>query len=273
MNSRPPPVGYGFHPTDEELVTYYLRFKMHGGYEQEVSIIAEANVCDYEPWVLPELSAIKEPNDPECYFFCPRSYKYANSDRANRTTQAGYWKVTGKDRIVKTKTTKEHIATKKTLVFYEGRVPNGIKTNWIMHEYHPNFSFPNQREFVLCKLKKDPDAIMPTYEEGEASFNVTSDHFENQNPTEYNHPQTFEEGEASFNVTSDHFENQNPTEYNHPQTFEEGEYGAWTASNFTNDEPEDDTYQFQAQLDSLRGYDEGCYSLDSALKFPYGDIY
>jgi hypothetical protein len=53
MNSRPPPVGYGFHPTDEELVTYYLRFKMHGGYEQEVSIIAEANVCDYEPWVLP----------------------------------------------------------------------------------------------------------------------------------------------------------------------------------------------------------------------------
>jgi hypothetical protein len=23
----------------------------------------------------------------------------------------------------------------------------------------------------------------------------------------------------------------------------------------------------------LRGYDEGCYSLDSALKFPYGDIY
>ncbi|KAH8488921.1 hypothetical protein Peur_059456 [Populus x canadensis] len=244
MNSRPPPVGYGFHPTDEELVTYYLRFKMHGGYEQEVSIIAEANVCDYEPWVLPELAAIQEPNDPECYFFCPRSYKYANSHRANRTTQAGYWKVTGKDRIVKTKITKEHIATKKTLVFYEGRVPNGIKTNWIMHEYHPTFSFPNQREFVLCKLKKDPDA-MPTYEEGEASFNVTSDH---------------------------HLENPNPTEYDHPQTFEEGEYGVWTASNFTNNEPEEDTYQFQAQLDSLRGYGEGFYSLDSALQFPYRDM-
>ena len=49
---------------------------------------------------------------------------------------------------------------------------------------------------------------------------------------------TYEEGEASFNVTSDHSENQNPTGYNHPQTFEEGEYGAWTASNFTNNEPE-----------------------------------
>ncbi|KAJ6972658.1 protein NTM1-like 9 [Populus alba] len=241
MHSLPPPVGYGFHPTDEELVNHYLRFKMHGGYEQEVGIIAEANVCDYEPWVLPELSAIQEPNDPECYFFCPRSYKYANSHRANRTTQAGYWKVTGKDRIVKAKTTKEHIATKKTLVFYTVRVPNGIKTNWIMHEYHPNFSFPNQREFVLCKLKKDPGAIM-------------------------------QEGEASFNVTSNHCENENPNEDNHPQTFEEGEYGARTASNFTN-EPKEDTDQFEAHLASFLGYDERCYSLDSALQFPHGDMY
>ncbi|KAG6748293.1 hypothetical protein POTOM_048210 [Populus tomentosa] len=225
MHSRPPPVGYGFHPTDEELVNHYLRFKMHGGYEEEVSIIAEANVCAYEPWVL------------------PGSYKYANSHRANRTTQAGYWKVTGKDRTVKAKTTKEHIATKKILVFYTGRVPNGMKTNWIMHEYHPTFSFHNQREFVLCKLKKDPDAMMPTYEEGEASFNVTSDHCENQNSTEYNRP----------------------------QTFEEGEYGPWTASNFTNNEPEEDTYQFQSQLDLLRGCDEGYYSLNSL--FPYRKMY
>ena len=48
----------------------------------------------------------------------------------------------------------------------------------------------------------------------------------------------YEEGEASFDVTSDHCENQNSTEYNRPQTFEEGEYGAWTASNFTYNEPE-----------------------------------
>jgi hypothetical protein len=47
------PVGYVFRPTDEELVNHYLRLKMHGGYEQEVSIIAEVNVCDFEPWVLP----------------------------------------------------------------------------------------------------------------------------------------------------------------------------------------------------------------------------
>ena len=53
MDFQPSRVGYGFHPTDEELVSYYLRLKMHGGYEQAVSIIAEVNMCDFEPWVLP----------------------------------------------------------------------------------------------------------------------------------------------------------------------------------------------------------------------------
>nr|TKS14343.1 hypothetical protein D5086_0000044170 [Populus alba] len=106
-------------------------------------------------------------------------------------------------------------------------------------------SFPNQREFVLCKLEKDPDAIMPTYEEGEASFNVTSDHCENQNSTEYNRP----------------------------QTFEEGEYGTRTASNIIYNEPEEDTCQLHAELNSFLGYDERCYSLNSALQFPHGDMY
>lgn len=83
-------------------------------------------------------------DDPECYFFSPRNYKYAKSQRANRTTKTGYWKGTGKDRTVTAGSTGEQIATKRTLVFYSGRVPNGVKTNWIMHEYNPTFDFPNK---------------------------------------------------------------------------------------------------------------------------------
>ncbi|KAJ6710217.1 putative proteinC DOMAIN-CONTAINING PROTEIN 82-RELATED [Salix koriyanagi] len=71
---------------------------MHGGYEQAVSIIAEVNMCDFEPWVLPGLSAYDQSNDPERYLFCPRNYKDVSSHRADRTTEAGYWKVTGKSR-------------------------------------------------------------------------------------------------------------------------------------------------------------------------------
>lgn len=167
------PVGYGFHPSDEELVNHFLRLKMGGGSDHLVSTIAEVNVCDFEPWELPGTcqhmcmhvcsifflicdllrnndcvgkSAIQS-DDPECYFFSPRNYKYAKSQRANRTTKAGYWKGTGKDRTV-TESTGKQIATKRTLVFYSGRVPNGVKTNWIMHEYNPTFDFPNK----VCQL-------------------------------------------------------------------------------------------------------------------------
>ena len=47
------PTGFGFHPTDEELINHFLKLKMIGGCDHEVAIIAEVNVCNSEPWELP----------------------------------------------------------------------------------------------------------------------------------------------------------------------------------------------------------------------------
>jgi hypothetical protein len=71
----------------------------------------------------------------EWYFFSPRDRKYPNGVRPNRAAGSGYWKATGTDRAILSTPTSQNIGVKKALVFYGGRPPKGVKTDWIMHEY------------------------------------------------------------------------------------------------------------------------------------------
>jgi hypothetical protein len=69
----------------------------------------------------------------EWYFFSLKDRKYATGQRTNRATISGYWKATGKDRVVARRGAL--VGMRKTLVFYQGRAPKGRKTEWVMHEY------------------------------------------------------------------------------------------------------------------------------------------
>lgn len=71
----------------------------------------------------------------EWYFFTPRDRKYPNGSRPNRAAGRGYWKATGADKPLVPKGTTKPVGIKKALVFYAGKAPRGIKTDWIMHEY------------------------------------------------------------------------------------------------------------------------------------------
>ncbi|GER53441.1 NAC domain protein [Striga asiatica] len=125
------PPGFRFHPTDEELITYYLLKKvLHSNFTCRA--IAEVDLNKCEPWHLPGKAKMGE---KEWYFYSLRDRKYPTGLRTNRATEAGYWKATGKDREIYSSKTGLLVGMKKTLVFYTGRAPKGDKTNWVMHEF------------------------------------------------------------------------------------------------------------------------------------------
>ncbi|GAB2292531.1 hypothetical protein Dimus_026766 [Dionaea muscipula] len=224
------PPGFRFHPTDEELVSYYLKRKIKGQ-EIELDIIPEVDLYKLEPWELAGMSPsnlmcnknvllssflLINPNscfgilvivicrfelmlfgapyqveiscasavhhvvliycslekncvivcieksylpsrDLEWYFFGPRDRKYPNGFRTNRATRGGYWKSTGKDRRVISQN--RAIGMKKTLVYYRGRAPQGIRSDWVMHEYRLDDKECEdtsriQDSYALCRVFK-----------------------------------------------------------------------------------------------------------------------
>ncbi|KAJ1273925.1 hypothetical protein BS78_05G022800 [Paspalum vaginatum] len=123
------PAGFRFHPTDEELVAHYLA-RQAAGAPCPAPVVAEANIYACDPW---ELLVPAIPAARERYFFSPRDRKYPNGARPNRAAGGGYWKATGTDKPVVSE--RAVVGVKKALVFYSGRPPRGVKTDWVMHEY------------------------------------------------------------------------------------------------------------------------------------------
>ncbi|GKV00245.1 hypothetical protein SLEP1_g12974 [Rubroshorea leprosula] len=176
------PPGFRFHPTDEELVVYYLKRKINGR-QIELEIIPEVDLYKCEPWDLPAKSLLPS-KDLEWYFFSPRDRKYPNGSRTNRATKAGYWKATGKDRKVNSQM--RAVGMKKTLVYYRGRAPHGSRTDWVMHEYRldekecESSSLGLQDAYALCRIFKKSVTPVPKAEEMDyatrAAKQITSEH-------------------------------------------------------------------------------------------------
>ncbi|KAG2317822.1 hypothetical protein Bca52824_020944 [Brassica carinata] len=149
------PPGFRFHPTDEELINYYLLKKVLDS-SFTCAAISQVDLNKSEPWELPEKAKLGE---KEWYFFTQRDRKYPTGLRTNRATEAGYWKATGKDREIKSSKTKSLLGMKKTLVFYKGRAPKGEKSCWVMYEYRLDGKFSYhyitssaKDEWVLSKV-------------------------------------------------------------------------------------------------------------------------
>lgn len=215
--------GFRFHPTDEELVGFYLRRKVQ---QKQISIelIKQLDIYKYDPWDLPKLAALGE---KEWYFYCPRDRKYRNSARPNRVTGAGFWKATGTDRPIYSSEGSKCIGLKKSLVFYKGRAAKGIKTDWMMHEFRlPSITdsnapkrfldkhIPPNDSWAICRIFKkansnahralshswvSPPQVLPQSNTTSHDF-VTSSHFTNTSPIQFNDLQN-----SSNNMTNSSF--------------------------------------------------------------------
>ncbi|XP_073282537.1 NAC domain-containing protein 17-like [Primulina huaijiensis] len=148
------PPGFRFHPTDEELVLFYLKRKICKK-RYGLDVIAETDVYNWDPEELPGLSKLKT-GDRQWFFFSPRDRKYPNAARSSRATMHGYWKATGKDRAITHLSSS--VGNKKTLVFYRGRAPCGKRTDWVMHEYTLD-----EEELKKCSNPLDYYALCKVY--------------------------------------------------------------------------------------------------------------
>ncbi|GLU14086.1 hypothetical protein SLE2022_306760 [Rubroshorea leprosula] len=151
--------GFRFHPTDEELLGFYLKRKVEKK-PLSIDIIKHVDIYKYDPWDLPKVSKLTTISEKEWYFFCRRGRKYKNSIRPNRVTVSGFWKATGIDKpIYSVGGTHDCIGLKKTLVYYRGSAGKGTKTDWMMHEFRlpTNIKKDNFQEaevWTLCRIFK-----------------------------------------------------------------------------------------------------------------------
>ncbi|KAJ0075361.1 hypothetical protein Patl1_34768 [Pistacia atlantica] len=156
------PSGYRFNPTDEALAVDYLKNKILKN-ALPCNIIQEINLYDYHPQQL--YNSHKKEGGKFMYFFTPRDRKYPHGNRPKRQAVDGFWKATGVDHPVTVNNIK--VASKRSLVYYNGSNKNATKTNWIMYEY-------------VMDQHSTPAASKPTYSKksqaAASRSNATPDH-------------------------------------------------------------------------------------------------
>ncbi|KAK1311526.1 NAC domain-containing protein 7 [Acorus calamus] len=96
------PPGFRFHPTEEELVGYYLARKI-ASQKFDLEVIADVDLYRIEPWDLQDRCKFGSEEQNEYYFFSHKDKKYPTGTRTNRATAAGFWKATGRDKAVLSK--------------------------------------------------------------------------------------------------------------------------------------------------------------------------
>ncbi|XP_075494548.1 NAC domain-containing protein 21/22-like [Primulina tabacum] len=185
VEARLPP-GFRFHPKDDELICNYL-MNWVTGCTPHTPLLIQVDLNKCEPWDIPDTACV---GGKEWFFYSQRDRKYATGLRTNRATVSGYWKATGKDRTVNRNGTQ--VGMRKTLVFYQGRAPNGRKTEWVMHEFRlegapcPGVKQTHsvkEHDWVLCRMFYKNRSETPNKQENINSNSINGHDLQLLNPS------------------------------------------------------------------------------------------
>ncbi|KAG2323229.1 hypothetical protein Bca52824_016442 [Brassica carinata] len=126
--------GFRFHPTEEELLDFYLKNMVYGKRSKVEVIGFSTSIVMIHGTYLVCFSTIGE---REWYFFVPRKGS----------------------KIISLSEPKRMVGLKKTLVFYTGRAPGGTKTDWVMNEFRMPDYCTLPKNVVLCKIYRKATSL------------------------------------------------------------------------------------------------------------------
>ncbi|CAN7121160.1 unnamed protein product [Brassica rapa subsp. narinosa] len=154
--------GFRFRPTDEELISYYLKMKVQGK-PMFLDAIGEVDVYKHDPSDLPDQSKMKT-TEREWFFFTTLE-KYEHNGYAVRSTAKGNWRERGREKKIKRGGDGQVIGNRKRLVFFT----NNQATNWVIHEYQlvDNDGHVQTDAYVLCRLFDSSGSINAPFSEQE----------------------------------------------------------------------------------------------------------
>jgi hypothetical protein len=149
-------VGLRFHPTDHELVAYYLRNKADMGNKFQCAFVSDCPEFygEKEPWVIWDMHGGYNVEDGEPLFlFTKRNKINPTSTRFDRKVGSGTWSGQySKEIFAENGATGKPVIGIKREFRYEGGCHSDQNNAWLMQEYE----LPEDDITVLCTLKKNP---------------------------------------------------------------------------------------------------------------------
>ncbi|XP_050381600.1 uncharacterized protein LOC126798631 [Argentina anserina] len=153
------PVGFRFHPTDEELIRHYLYLKNkdNKGADEEAAaaVVPEYDLYgEAEPWAIWEANGGADLYDQDLFFFTKLKKVNPHGTRINRKIGTGTWSEGEPSRpiLVEEKNNKKTSIGRKRKFRYENK-SSGQHGCWYMEEY--SLEGIRSAEYVICRLREN----------------------------------------------------------------------------------------------------------------------